>query len=84
MRGEFSFFFFFFSSSLYHLFGLIGWVSFARARLRGPASSPREMPSRIHGREKNGTCELTFANRAFADFVFGSLILHFFCVNFIN
>lgn len=23
-------------------------------------------------------------NRAFADFVFGSLILHFFCVNFIN
>ena len=23
-------------------------------------------------------------NRAFADFVLGSLILHFFCVNFIN
>jgi len=22
--------------------------------------------------------------RAFADFVFGSMILHFFCVNFIN
>jgi len=22
--------------------------------------------------------------RAFADFVFGSLLLHFFCVNFIN
>lgn len=30
MRGEFSFFFFI-SSSLYHLFGLVGWVSFARA-----------------------------------------------------
>ena len=30
--------------------------------------------------------ELTwpFTYRAFADFVFGSLILHFFCVNFIN
>lgn len=23
-------------------------------------------------------------NRAFADFIFGSMILHFFCVNFIN
>ncbi len=23
-------------------------------------------------------------NRAFADYVFGSLILHFFCINFIN
>lgn len=23
-------------------------------------------------------------NRAFADFIFGSVILHFFCVNFIN
>ena len=23
-------------------------------------------------------------NRAFADYVFGSMILHFFCVNFIN
>lgn len=31
MRGEFSFFFLFFSSSLYHLFELIGWVYFARA-----------------------------------------------------
>ena len=26
---------------------------------------------------------ITF-NRAFADFIFGSMILHFFCVNFIN
>ena len=23
-------------------------------------------------------------NRAFADYIFGSLILHFFCINFIN
>ena len=23
-------------------------------------------------------------DRAFADFIFGSLILHFFCINFIN
>lgn len=81
MRGEFSFFFFF-SSSFPSVW--IDRLGFFRARLCGPASSPREMPSRIHGREKNGTCELTFANRAFADFVFGSLILHFFCVNFIN
>lgn len=29
------------------------------------------------------TC-LTNRDRAFADYVFGSLILHFFCVNFIN
>lgn len=82
MRGEFCFFFFFFSSSFPSVW--IDRLGFFRARLRGPASSPREMPSRNHGREKNGTCELTFANRAFADFVFGSLILHFFCVNFIN
>ncbi|KAI0890417.1 DAD family-domain-containing protein [Annulohypoxylon maeteangense] len=27
---------------------------------------------------------LTFSRRAFADYVVGSLILHFFCVNFIN
>ena len=25
-----------------------------------------------------------FSDRAFADYIFGSLILHFFCVNFIN
>lgn len=24
------------------------------------------------------------AGRAFADYIFGSLILHFFCINFIN
>ena len=24
------------------------------------------------------------SHRAFADFIFGSMILHFFCVNFIN
>lgn len=27
---------------------------------------------------------LFFSSRAFADYVFGSLLLHFFCVNFIN
>ena len=34
-----------------------------------------------------GMSELTWGarhDRAFADFVLGSLILHFFCVNFIN
>lgn len=33
-----------------------------------------------------GVWLLTFGlvDRAFADYVFGSLILHFFCVNFIN
>lgn len=82
MRGEFSFFFF--SSSLHHLFGLIGWVSFARALARTCVESARDAFSNSWTRKKNGTCELTFANRAFADFVFGSLILHFFCVNFIN
>ena len=28
--------------------------------------------------------EMTECYRSFADFVLGSLILHFFCVNFIN
>lgn len=83
MRGEFSFFFFFFSSSLYHLFGLIGLVSFARACADLRRVRERCLLKFVDVR-KNGTCELTFANRAFADFVFGSLILHFFCVNFIN
>lgn len=35
----------------------------------------------------NGELEhetLTILGRAFADYVFGSMILHFFCVNFIN
>lgn len=33
-----------------------------------------------------GETELTYITspRAFADFIFGSMILHFFCVNFIN
>lgn len=30
------------------------------------------------------TTKLTISCRAFADFIFGSMILHFFCVNFIN
>ncbi len=28
--------------------------------------------------------DFSISDRAFADFVLGSLILHFFCVNFIN
>lgn len=40
---------------------------------------------RIAGEEKeeNGGGEVSH-ERAFADYVFGSVILHFFCVNFIN
>ena len=34
--------------------------------------------------EDNGTGNKRSSERAFADFVFGSLILHAFCVNFIN
>lgn len=33
---------------------------------------------------KKGNFERISDERAFADFVFGSLILHLFCVNFIN
>ncbi len=33
---------------------------------------------RTHEGYANNSC------RAFADYVFGSMILHFFCVNFIN
>ncbi|CRG90257.1 oligosaccharyltransferase complex subunit epsilon [Talaromyces islandicus] len=32
---------------------------------------------------EEGTSEISH-ERAFADFIFGSLILHFFCINFIN
>jgi oligosaccharyltransferase complex subunit epsilon len=35
-------------------------------------------------RESSRTIGLTSNCRAFADFIFGSMILHFFCVNFIN
>lgn len=31
-----------------------------------------------------GNNQLTTKHRAFADYLFGSVILHFFCVNFIN
>jgi oligosaccharyltransferase complex subunit epsilon len=34
--------------------------------------------------KKQWTARLTSDCRAFADFIFGSMILHFFCVNFIN
>lgn len=34
--------------------------------------------------ENKAEFESTSNERAFADFVFGSLLLHFFCVNFIN
>jgi oligosaccharyltransferase complex subunit epsilon len=39
-------------------------------------------------RVQTGSAKAVFGSvspeRAFADYVFGSLILHFFCVNFIN
>lgn len=34
--------------------------------------------------ENKAEFESTSHERAFADYVFGSLLLHFFCVNFIN
>lgn len=39
-------------------------------------------PFRVHANKKRSFRGTQF--RAFADFVLGSLILHFFCVNFIN
>lgn len=40
---------------------------------------------RIQTNDKNNTDFMHISpERAFADYVFGSLILHFFCVNFIN
>jgi oligosaccharyltransferase complex subunit epsilon len=35
----------------------------------------------LEGKEQGGHVS---SERAFADYVFGSMILHFFCVNFIN
>jgi oligosaccharyltransferase complex subunit epsilon len=37
----------------------------------------------VDGVEEKGTGQIS-SERAFADFVFGSLILHGFCVNFVN
>lgn len=37
----------------------------------------------VEGVEEKGSSQIS-SERAFADFVFGSLILHGFCVNFIN
>lgn len=37
----------------------------------------------INDDRESGT-DVHHFNRAFADFIFGSMILHFFCVNFIN
>ncbi|CCX10868.1 DAD/Ost2 [Pyronema domesticum] len=34
--------------------------------------------------ENKGAFEAVSPERAFADYIFGSLILHFFCINFIN
>lgn len=82
MRGEFCFFFFF-SSSFPSVW--IDRLGFFRARACADLRRVRERCLlEFMDVKKNGTCELTFANRAFADFVFGSMILHFFCVNFIN
>lgn len=34
--------------------------------------------------DRDGETDVLHPHRAFADFIFGSMILHFFCVNFIN
>ena len=34
--------------------------------------------------DRRALADFNIFDRAFADFVLGSLILHFFCVNFIN
>ncbi|KAL4922738.1 putative oligosaccharyl transferase subunit Dad1 [Aspergillus aurantiobrunneus] len=39
---------------------------------------------KVVGRGEAGTHDGVSHERAFADYIFGSLILHFFCINFIN
>ena len=34
--------------------------------------------------DQDSKTDVLHPDRAFADFIFGSMILHFFCVNFIN
>ncbi|KAL5339323.1 defender against death DAD protein [Aspergillus crustosus] len=50
------------------------------AGFKSSAKGPKVVVGRGEGKEEGGVSH----ERAFADYIFGSLILHFFCVNFIN
>ncbi|KAJ5678268.1 uncharacterized protein N7477_003901 [Penicillium maclennaniae] len=53
---------------------------------RAPTSKPSSKGKNARFADEDGEEEATGISheRAFADYVFGSLILHFFCINFIN
>lgn len=51
---------------------------------KGGKVGGKEKSVRIAGEEKEESGGEVSHERAFADYVFGSVILHFFCVNFIN
>ncbi|KAG7005977.1 aromatic amino acid aminotransferase C56E4.03 [Physcia stellaris] len=59
------------------------FVLTASLRIQCNPANKKEFESVSHERE-DGTGLTKVFYRAFADFVLGSLILHFFCVNFVN
>jgi len=48
------------------------------------SAASKRAPKNGDGEGESGDSRVASSERAFADFVFGSLILHGFCVNFIN
>ncbi len=56
----------------------------ANAAAAASAKKGGEAMSGESGEETDGGAPRVSSERAFADYVFGSLILHGFCVNFIN
>ena len=61
------------------------WYVSSRSRSASIRADDRSEASlRIQSNPDNKAEFETVSNERFADYVFGSLLLHFFCVNFIN
>ncbi|KAL4887934.1 DAD/Ost2 [Aspergillus ambiguus] len=62
------------------------FVLTASLRMQTSNGVPKEgaKPAAAKGKSESGVAGAVSHERAFADYIFGSLILHFFCINFIN
>ncbi|KAH8700426.1 DAD/Ost2 [Talaromyces proteolyticus] len=60
------------------------FVLTASLRMQTSSSPAKDAGSSAKGKTEGEETQGVSHERAFADFIFGSLILHFFCINFIN
>ncbi|KAF9883140.1 oligosaccharyltransferase complex subunit epsilon [Aspergillus nanangensis] len=60
------------------------FVLTASLRMQTSNGVPKEGTKVAKSKDESGQVGSVSHERAFADYIFGSLILHFFCINFIN